>query len=366
MKLSSRAAGPKSIHATAARASCGEMSVMIVDVHCHFLSPVAIDEAARSGERYGVRVDEVKGAVRLQLGEAPPLRPLLPALHDLAAYSAFARAQALTGALVGPLMDIAGYHLPAAQGRAWSRLVNEGLAESLRALPGTFAGLATVPLQDPLAAAGELRHAVLDLGFRGAMIDTHVQGRALADRALDPFWRAAMELGVPVILHPFALEEVERFGSYYLHNLVGYPFETTLAAAGLVFGGTLDRMPELALVLVHGGGFLPYQLGRLDRGHRARPEARAGGAGLPSGYARRFYYDTITHSPRSLCFLCEVVGADRLLLGSDFPFGMGDPEPVASVRQAGLGEPAERAALGENATSLFGLAAASPRARSST
>lgn len=119
-------------------------------------------------------------------------------------------------------------------------------------------------------------------------------------------------------------------------------------------------MPELTVVLVHGGGFLPYQLGRFDRGHRARPEARAAGAGPASGYARRFYYDTITHSVRSLCFLCDVVGADRLLLGSDFPFGLGDPEPVAAVRRAGLGEANERAALGENAMRLFRL---TPEAR---
>ena len=329
---------------------------MIVDVHAHFLSPAAIESARRAPGDYGVRVGAQDGAVHLRLGEALPLRPLLPALHDLGAYTAFAREHGMTGALVGPLMDVVGYHLPAAQGRAWSRLVNETLADSLRTAPATFRGLATVPLQDPPAAAAELRHAVLRLGLRGAMIDTHVQGRALSDLALDPFWRAAMELAVPVILHPFALEAVERFGAYYLHNLVGYPFETTLAATGLIFGGTLDRIPELTVVLVHGGGFLPYQLGRFDRGHRARPEARSGGAGLPSGYARRFYYDTITHSPRSLRFLCEIVGSDRLLLGSDFPFGLGDPEPVTAVRRAGLGEASERAALGENAVRLFGLA----------
>lgn len=333
---------------------------MIVDVHSHFLSPLAIEAARRAPDRYGVQVDGADGAIRLRLGDPLPLRPLLPALHDLAAYATFAGAQGMTGALVGPLMDIAGYHLPPAQGRAWSRLVNESLAESLGALPATFRGLATVPLQDPPAAAAELRHAVLTLGFRGAMIDTHVEGRALAEPALDPFWRAAMELSVPVILHPFVLEQVERFGAYYLHNLVGYPFETTLAAAGLIFAGTLDRMPELTVVLVHGGGFLPYQLGRFDRGHQARPEARTGGAGPASGYARRFYYDTITHSARSLCFLCDVVGADRLLLGSDFPFGLGDPEPVAAVRRAGLGEANERAALGENAMRLFQL---TPEAR---
>ncbi len=233
--------------------------------------------------------------------------------------------------------------------------MNEGLAESLARVGPQLRGLASVPLQDPAGAAAELRYAVESLGFRGAMIDTNVSRRPLGDPALDPFWRAAMELGVPVILHPFVLEPVERFDQFYLHNLVGYPFETTLAACSLIFGGTLDRMPELSVVLVHGGGFVPYQLGRFDRGHAARPEPRSGGSGPASRYVRRFYYDTLTHSARSLCFLCDVVGADRLLLGSDFPFGMGDPEPVRAVRESGLDEDDVRATLGENAVKLFGL-----------
>ena len=328
---------------------------MIVDVHTHYVSPRAIETARRDPARHGVRVDEARGAPRLTLGNGPALRPLLPALHDLAAYVAFMQARGITHALVGPLMDMVGYHLPAAQGRAWNRVLNEALAEDLKQAPPGLRGLASVPLQDPAAAADELRHAVLRLGFRGAMVDTNVERRPLGDAALDPFWRAAMELGVPVILHPFVLEPAPRFDEFYLHNLVGYPFETTMAASSLIFGGTLDRMPELTVVLVHGGGFLPYQVGRLDRGHTARPETRAGGAGPASGYVRRVYYDTLTHSARSLCFLCDVVGADRLLLGSDFPFGLGDPEPVASLRAAGLGEPSERAALAENAARLFGL-----------
>ena len=151
-------------------------------------------------------------------------------------------------------------------------MLNEGLAESLKAADLSVHGLATVPLQDPLSAAAELRHAVLSLGFHGAMIDTNVERRPLGDAALDPFWREAMDLGVPVILHPYVLEDVARFKEYYLHNLVGYPFETTLAACSLIFGGTLDRMPELTVVLVHGGGFFPYQVERFDHGHRARPE----------------------------------------------------------------------------------------------
>lgn len=333
-----------------------ERLVAAIDVHTHFISPAAIDAARRAPARYGVTVDDAGGTVRLTVGDGPPLRPLLPALHTLDVYVTFMATQGLTGAVVGPLMDVVGYHLTPGQGRAWSRALNEGLAESLSRAPRGLRGLASVPLQDPAGAADELRHAVLALGFRGAMIDTHVERRPLGDPALDPFWRAAMELDVPVVLHPFVLEPVARLDQFYLHNLVGYPFETTLAAGSLIFGGTLDRMPELVVVLVHGGGFLPYQIGRFDRGHTARPEARAGGAGPASRYLRRFYYDTLTHSARSLCFLCDVVGADRLLLGSDFPFGMGDPEPVASVRAAGLDAAAERAAMHENATRLFRLA----------
>ena len=117
--------------------------------------------------------------------------------------------------------------------------------------------------------------AVRELGLRGAMIDPHALGRPLGDRAFDPFWAAASELAAPVVLHPYALEAVERFGRHYLHNLVGYPFETTLAAASLVLGGALDRFPSLDVVLVHGGGLLPYHIGRFDRGHTARPEVRA-------------------------------------------------------------------------------------------
>jgi aminocarboxymuconate-semialdehyde decarboxylase len=155
------------------------------------------------------------------------------------------------------------------------------------------------------------------------------------------------------MLHPFLLEAVERFGRHYLQNLVGYPFETTLAAGSLILGGTLDRFPALDVVLVHGGGFLPYHIGRFDRAHTGREEARADGAGQPSGYLRRFHYDTLVQMPRALAFLVDLVGSDRVLLGSDHPFWMGDPEPVKVVRDAGLSGDAERAILGANAARLF-------------
>jgi len=328
---------------------------VIIDAHLHFLSPLALEAARRAPDRLGVRVLDDAERPRLVVGAEAPTRPLLEPLYTLTAHQAFFDKQGIDAGVFGPLMDVAGYSLPSAQGAAWSRAQNEALAESLRGAGRRHAGLATVPLQDPALAAEELGVAIRSLGLRGAMIDPNALGRPLGDRAFDPFWRAAADLGAPVILHPFLLEAVERFGRHYLHNLVGYPFETTLAAASLILGGTLDRFPGLEIVLVHGGGFLPYHVGRLDRGHVARPETRADGAALPSGYLRRFHYDTLVQFAPALRYLVGVVGADRVVLGSDHPFWLGDPEPLGIVRDAELAEPDERAVLGDNARRLFRL-----------
>ena len=305
----------------------------------------------------GVRVLDDGERPRLVVGAEPPTRPLLEPLYTLPRHLAFLAAQGIEAAVFGPLMDAAGYSLPPRQGAAWSRAQNEGLAASLAEVGGRHAGLATVPLQSPELAAEELRVAVTSLGLRGAMIDPNALGRPLADRSLDPFWKAAAELAAPVMLHPFLLEAVERFGRHYMHNLVGYPFETTLAAGSLILGGTLDRFPDLDVVLVHGGGFLPYHVGRFDRGHAVRPEVRADGAALPSSYLRRFHYDTLVQFPPALAYLVALVGADRVLLGSDHPFWLGDPEPARVVREAGLSAAAQAAILGDNAVRIFHLKA---------
>ena len=322
----------------------------VVDVHIHYLSPKALDEARRHPDRYGVRVLD---GPRLHVGNEMPTRPLLPALYTLDLHLTFLRGQRIDAAVFGPLMDVAGYSLPIEQGAAWSRLQNEALADSLRDAGGGY-GLATVPLQDPTVAAAELRVAVDTLGLRGAMVDPNALGASLGDRAFDPFWTAAADLGVPVVLHPFLLEAVERFGRHYLHNLVGYPFETTLAAGSLALGGTLDRIPALTVVLVHGGGFFPYHVGRFDRAWQSRPEIRDAPA-VPSSYLRRFYYDTLVQRPETLGYLVKLVGHDRVVLGSDHPFWMGDLEPLKIIDGAGLPPEAREAIVGGNATRIFRL-----------
>jgi aminocarboxymuconate-semialdehyde decarboxylase len=290
----------------------------------------------------------------VQIPGDPPARPLLPALYDLQAQRARLAQGAFDAVVVGPLMDLAGYGLPAEQGATLSRLVNESLASELAGEDAIW-GLATVPLQAPEAAAAELRYAVEHLGLRGAMIDTHVGGRDLSEPAFDAFWAAAQTLGVPVVLHPFVTPPVARLDRYYLHNVIGYPLETTLAAAGLIFGGVLRRFPGLRVVLVHGGGFLPYQIGRLERAYHARAEARQHLDTPPGAFLRAFYYDALTHDPAALRFLVERVGAERVVLGSDFPFSMADPDPLRTMEAAGLPAAARDAVAGGTAVALFRL-----------
>lgn len=310
----------------------------------------------RHPDRYEVAVETVEGGrQRLGFPRTGWTRPLLPRLLDLAERRAAMAAAGVGQQVVAPWMDVVGYALPPAAGRRWSRLLNEALATALaEAGGGGFAGAATVPLQDPAGAAAELEHAVGALGLRAAQIGTNVLGTPLGRAELDPFWAAAATARVPVILHPWHVAGEERLGAHGLLQLLGYPFDTTLAAASLILDGVADRHPDLVVVLVHGGGFFPYQAGRLERGHRLAPGGRRQS---PLGALRWFYYDTITHWAPSLRWLAEVAGPDRLLLGSDYPFEVGDPEPVASVRAAGLGAAAEALVLADTARRLFGLRA---------
>jgi aminocarboxymuconate-semialdehyde decarboxylase len=326
-----------------------------IDVHAHYVSPRVFTELRARPSSYGVVVP-ASDPPRVAFPGEPPPRPVLPALFNLDAHRAYMDSQQIDTLVLSPLLDLVGYSLPPEQGASLSRLINESLARDLEGASGTrrFLGLATVPMQDPHRAADELAFAVGELCLRGAMIDTNVQDRDLGDPKFDPFWEAAQNLGVPVFLHPFALAPVRRFNRYYLHNVVGYPFETTLAAAGLIFGGVLGRFPRLRVVLVHGGGFLPYQIGRFDRAFTARDEARMPGAGAPSQCLRAFFYDSLTHGPAALRFLVDVVGADRVLLGSDFPFGMGDPEPVRAIEEAGVDAETKEAICTTNAGRLLG------------
>lgn len=327
-----------------------------IDTHAHYIPPGFLEAIEREPARYGVGLERGSdGRVRLLFPGQGYTRPLLPALLDLPQRVASLDAAGVGHQVVANWMDATGYALPPELGARWSRRYNESLAEALRApaAAGRLSGVATVPLQDPARAAAELAHAVQQLGLGAVQIGTNVLGKNLDEAGLDPFWEAAVALNIPVILHPWHVAGEERMHRHGLLRVVGYTADTTLAAGSIIFGGIADRFPELRILLVHGGGFYPYQAGRLERAWELTPAPKAERSALDR--LRWFHYDTVLHFPTALRYLAELVGAERIVLGSDAPFDIGDPAPVESVKKAGLGAASERAILESNPARLFAL-----------
>ena len=264
--------------------------------------------------------------------------------------------------VVSPVPFTYAYELELELGSAFARAQNDALSEWVGAYPERLVALATLPMQDPRAAAAELKRAIRDLGLRGAILGTHVRGKNLDAPELEPVWEAAESCGAFLLLHPWTIAGSERLREYYLTNVVGNPFETTTAAAALVLGGVMRRFPGLTICLPHGGGFLPFQRGRLEHAWQVQPQARRLlGDDPPGPYLDRFYADSILFSREALTFLVRTQPADHVLLGSDYPFGMGLDDPVAAI--AGipyLGEHERDGILGGNAARLLGLASTTP------
>jgi aminocarboxymuconate-semialdehyde decarboxylase len=227
------------------------------------------------------------------------------------------------------------------------------MAKLAKARPDRFLGIATLPMQAPKLAADELRHAMDVLGLRGAQIGSNIAGKNLDDPELEPVWATAAELDAFILVHPINVAGMDRLGSYYLNNLIGNPLDTTIAAACLVFSGVLERHPTLKFCLAHGGGFVPYQAGRFLHGWHVRTEPKKNLPKPPTESLDRFYFDTIVHSKEVLEFLVGNAGADRVLLGSDYPFDMGMPDGVLQVRGLSIPAAEQTAILGGRAQALL-------------
>ena len=231
---------------------------------------------------------------------------------------------------------------------------NDEIAAVARRHADRFVALATLPLQDPQRAADELKRAMGVLGLRGAQIGTNINGRNLDDPALEPVWTAANELKAFVLVHPHGeILPGDRLTSYYMRNFVGFPFETTMAGAALVFGGVIERYPDINFCLCHGGGFLPYQAGRFLRAFKVRGEPKARLRGSPQDSLARLHYDTIVHSQRALEFLLATAGSERVLMGSDYPFDMGEFDCATRVEALPIPQADRDAVLGGRANELL-------------
>ena len=223
------------------------------------------------------------------------------------------------------------YELDAETGEEITRKVNDGISRIVNEQPDRFVGMAAVPLQHPQKAINELERAVNHLGMRGVLIGSNINGRNLDEPEFLPFFEKAQDLGILVFVHPCTVAGVERMGRYYLKNLIGNPTDTALAIGSLIYGGILERLPELKLCFAHAGGSIPSLIGRLDHGYKVRQECKSATPKAPSEYLKLLYFDTIAHSDQILLYLIQTVGSDKVLLGSDYPYDVSDPQPVATV-----------------------------------
>ncbi|MEU9624164.1 amidohydrolase family protein [Streptomyces sp. NPDC048155] len=324
------------------------------DVHAHALVPGV--ESLVAG-RAGLKREQRETARRLGAESLAVTERVLAAtkerLTDLGTRLAAMDAASVDVQLVSP--SPTQYYYWAAPGLAreiWTA-THEGIAALCQAAPRRLAGLGTVPLQHPQLAAAALEHAVLECGLQGIEISSWApapDGRIvdLSDPGLDGLWARAEELDAVVFLHPMGCTVDGRLDRWYLENVVGQPLEHTIALSHLIFSGVLDRHPRLRLLASHGGGYLPTYLGRSDHAWRERPEAR-GCLLPPSAYMRRIAVDALVYSPDALRGLVDVFGAERVLIGSDYPFDMGVTDPVSRLDAAGLADRDRELIAGGNA-----------------
>jgi aminocarboxymuconate-semialdehyde decarboxylase len=325
-----------------------------VDIHAHFFAEEYLRVIEKEGPAHGVALNRSNPAgPAIQIGPilGGPLRSTFWDLEARIKEMNRTRVRVHALSLTFPMV----YWAPPDLAVHLARVTNDAMSQAHVAFPDRYVGLATLPMQDPPRAVAELDRAARLPGIRGVYLGTNVKGKELADPDFLPVWERIDALRLPVFLHPLNVVGAQRLAPYYLANLLGNPFDTAIAAAQLIFGGVLDRFPRLTVCLPHAGGALPYLAGRLDCGVKVREEL-AHMKRPASAYLRRFTYDTISHAPEPLRYLIGLVGADRVMIGSDYCFDLGYTRPVDVVEKwTKLSRADKDRILGGNAGRLLGL-----------
>ena len=304
-----------------------------VDLHCHYLNtdvagsvahlnPVQYDNHTIYANALTIEVNKKQMADRAKM-----LSSIETRLKDMDKMGVDIQA-------VSPAPFQYYYWAEADHGAELARKLNDRLAEIVAKWPDRFVAMGSVPLQNAELAVQELERMVKKLGFRGVEINTNVNGLNLTDKSLglDKFFRKVQELDVVLFLHPTGFTSGERLKDHYFNNVIGNPLDTTIAVADMIFDGVMQRHPKLKVVLPHAGGYLAHYPARMDHAHAARKDARVNIKKKPSDYLRKMYFDTIAFDPAMLRFLIDYYGADHVVLGTDYPYDMGDFDPVGSIK----------------------------------
>ena len=306
-----------------------------VDLHAHYVGRDLIEAVKAHPERYGPRIEVDARGERVRFPDGSLVRPFFRELWDLDLRLAAMDAAGVAIQVISTWTDIFGDGLLGEQEPAWARLQNDTLAAAARQHPDRLLAMGVLPMLDAHAAQAEIDYLGGALGVRAVELGTSIGGLSLDEPRFAPIWAALEAAGFVVLLHPPRVTAAaDRLGRYFLNNLIGNPLENVLAASALIFGGVLDRHPDLKIVLPHAGGYFAHQVGRLDRGFEAKDECRVHLQQPPSDYLARFWYDTLAFRPDALRYLGDLVGLDRLVFGTDYPFPMRDPRAVSVVEAA--------------------------------
>jgi aminocarboxymuconate-semialdehyde decarboxylase len=326
-----------------------------VDIHCHIHVPEAdalLNDLAPP-DSGATAVDAGDLTFRINREQHATI---LPMLTDPAVRIADMDRQGVDVQAISPSPFHYNYAAPAEVGRDTSRLVNDRVAEVVAGNPDRFVGMGTLPLQDADMAVAELDRCVKELGLRGVEISTHVNGKDLTRAGLEKFFARAEELGILIFIHPIGSSATERMQDHYFLNLIGHPFESALAVGHLVFDGYLDTYPGLKICIAHGGGYIPAYPGRFDHPYHLRDDCRVHISKPPSEYVKKLFFDTVVFSEHQLRYMIEVWGADRIVMGTDYPYDMAEVDPVGHVDSVqGLSETEKARIMGANAAELLGI-----------
>jgi aminocarboxymuconate-semialdehyde decarboxylase len=325
----------------------------VIDFHAHVLVPEVVEFAKGHGVETGVPADPRisdqarEASRRWRTAMLRKMTELPDRIVDMDATGI--EIQVLSASTIS--MDTTW--ATAGEALAMEQLANDRIAAMTAFAPQRFVALGGVPLQAPDLAVRELERCVRSLGMRGVQVATRYGTIELGDRTLWPFWEAVQGLDVPVYIHPAGITE-PRFRPFQLWNSIGQPLEEAMAMASLMYEGVLDAFPRLKLVIAHGGGYLPYYIGRLDRNYAEKPFTRANMSMTPSEYVQtRFWYDSCVYDADALDTLHRKVGAARIILGSDYP--VGDADPVGFLARVARDETQRTAMLGATAATLLGI-----------
>ena len=327
---------------------------MKIDLHAHFIPRDLLDMTDRDGQKHGYTIEkDASGREVLMTGSS--FRSTVADMCDLEKRIQYMDKIGLDMEVISVAPPHIFYEVNAEDSLSFAQRYNSGIAEVVRAYPDRFLGMATVPLQDISKAVIELERAVRELGLKAVEILSNINGKNMDEPELWPFYEKAQELDIPIYVHPGNVAGADRMRKYWLVNLVGYPLDTSLAIASVIFGGVLESFPRLKFLFSHAGGYAPFIRGRWEHGYEfvdvchSIPKP-------PSEYFKLLYFDTIIHYDHALTYLVDTVGVDKVILGSDYPFDMGDMDPVAVVHDAtGISAADKERILEHNSAALLNL-----------